>query len=449
MDAPFAVYWGCTIAHRLPFIESATRRALALLEIELRDVEGVSCCPDPLYARLLGDETTLALAARNLTLASAVAENLLVVCNGCWQSLAGAAAKLAFPAARAATNDRLRRANAPTYERPVNVVHILTLLTQVGPERVARRVTRPLAGIRVAAHYGCHALAPAPLAADDAEAPGIMEETLRALGARPVDYDERLACCGGSLVAADERAGLALLDRKLKNLKRAGAEAIVVTCPSCFLQFDLRAKMVAEELRLPVFHLAELACLAFGVPVRDLRFKGWHAVRVEPLLNKIGLSAEGGEDLRSHFNVASLAACCGACEHECTVVEGQAAAPIRNRYNPMDIVRRVVAGEIEPLLSSPEIWYCIGCQECTRRCPLNRGLAGMFETLRRLAAARGEVPRWVAARVGSVRETGLTLNRQDWAREEFGLPPAPTPEAATVKKVIHLNEEDESGMVVR
>jgi len=85
------IFWGCTIAHRLPFIENATRRALQTLGIEIVDVEGFSCCPDPLFSRLLGEETTLALSARNLALAAAAGPELLVVCHGCYQSLATAA----------------------------------------------------------------------------------------------------------------------------------------------------------------------------------------------------------------------------------------------------------------------------------------------------------------------------------------------------------------------
>lgn len=434
------IFWGCTIAHRLPFIENATRRALYTLGIEIVDVEGFSCCPDPLFSRLLGEEATLALSARNLALAADAGPELLVVCDGCYQSLATAARELGRPARREAANARLAAA-ARRYDGGVHPLHFLEVLRRLGPDAVKGAVVRPLAGLRVAAHYGCHALTPSPPAVADGSNPKIMEETVAALGAEPVPYGERLSCCGGPLSAFDEETSAQLLRRKMRSAGEAGADAVVLTCPSCFLQFDLRAKAVDEELRRPVFHLAELMCLAFGVPAGDLRFKGWHAVRVDDALKIIGAEEEG-EDLRRHFDVESLAECCGSCTYECTVVRGQADVAKRNVYDPMAVVDRVVTGDIEPLLQSEEIWYCIACHECVRRCPHGRGLAGMFETLRGLAVARGVKPEAVMARVDSVRKTGLGLAKQDWAREEFGLRPASQPAAEEVAKVLDESDDE-------
>ena len=428
------IFWGCTIAHRLPFIENATRFALQALGIELIDVEGFSCCPDPLYARLLGEEAALALSARNLALAAAAGPELLLECNGCYQALAAAASELASPARRKAVNERLAVADV-RYDGGVRPLHFLEILRRLGTETIKARTTRPLAGLRLAVHYGCHALSPPPLAVDDASAPKIMEEVLEALGAEPVAYGERLSCCGGPLSAYDEGASAQLLRRKASSAVDRGAEAFVVTCPSCFLQLDLRAKLVDEDLRRPVFHLAELMCLAFGVPAGELRFKGWHAVRVDEVLTKIGAEA-AGEDLRRHFDVESLAQCCGSCTYECTVVRGQADVAKRNVYDPLAVVDKVVAGEIEPLLASEEIWYCLACYECVSRCPHGRGLAETFETLRRLAVARGVKAEAAAVRLDSVRKTGLGLQKQDWAREEFGLAPASEPAAAEVAKIL-------------
>ncbi len=434
------IFWGCTIAHRLPFIENATRRALQTLGIEIVDVEGFSCCPDPLFSRLLGEETTLALSARNLALAAAAGPELLVECNGCYQSLATAARELGHRDRREAVNARLAAA-ACRYEGGVRPLHILEVLRRLGADAVKESVARPLTGLRLAIHYGCHALNPPPLAVDDAADPTIMEDTVRALGAEPVAYGERLSCCGGSLSAFDEGASAQLLRRKMRSVDEAGADAVVLTCPSCFLQFDLRAKLVDEDLRLPVFHLAELMCLAFGVPAGDLRFKGWHAVRVDDAMKVIGAEEEG-EDLRRHFDVESLAECCGSCTYECTVVRGQADVAKRNLYDPMAVVDKVVAGEVEPLLAGEEIWYCIACHECASRCPHGRGLAGTFETLRRLALARGVKPEAVTARLDSVRKTGLGLAKQDWAREEFGLGPASQPSAEEVAKVLGGSDDE-------
>jgi heterodisulfide reductase subunit B/heterodisulfide reductase subunit C len=441
MTQRLPIFWGCTIAHRLPFIEHATRRALAALGVDLVDVDGFSCCPDPLYARLFGEETARALAARNLALAAAAGPELLVECNGCFQSLGSAVRELRDPAKRAEANARLAD-SGHQYEGGVTPVHFVELLRRLGTEAIKARVTRPLTGLKLAVHYGCHALSPPPFAVDDAEDPRILEDILRALGAEAGPYEERLSCCGGPLAAVDEGASAQLLRRKMRGVAAAEADAVVVTCPSCFLQFDLRAKAVAEELRRPVFHVAELMCLAFGVPAGELRFKGWHAVRVDDALKKIGVEPPA-ENLQSHFDVESLAKCCGACSYECTVVRGQADVAKRNLYDPMAVVDKIVAGDIEPLLESEEIWYCLACHDCTSRCPHGRGLAEVFETLRRLALARGIKQPAVEARLAAVRKTGLGLQKQDWAREEFGLGAASEPAASEITKILGERDDDE------
>jgi heterodisulfide reductase subunit B len=135
------------IAHRLPFIENATRLALRALGVELVDVEGFSCCPDPLYARLLGEDATLALSARNLALAAAAGPELLVVCDGCYQSLASAARELREPARREAAKGRLAAADV-RYDGGAQPFHFLEILRRLGTEAVKARVTRPLAGRR-------------------------------------------------------------------------------------------------------------------------------------------------------------------------------------------------------------------------------------------------------------------------------------------------------------
>jgi len=143
------IFWGCTIAHRLPFIENATRFALQALGIELIDVEGFSCCPDPLYARLLGEEAALALSARNLALAAAAGPELLLECNGCYQALAAAASELASPARRKAVNERLAVADV-RYDGGVRPLHFLEILARLGTEAIRARTTRPLAGFTAA-----------------------------------------------------------------------------------------------------------------------------------------------------------------------------------------------------------------------------------------------------------------------------------------------------------
>lgn len=52
---------------------------------------------------------------------------------------------------------------------------------------------------------------------------------------------------------------------------------------------------------------------------------------------------------------------------------------------PARIMRLVQAGYIEDALRSDALWYCVGCQTCTARCPQNMDIAATMDTLRALA----------------------------------------------------------------
>ncbi|MGD9187656.1 MAG: heterodisulfide reductase-related iron-sulfur binding cluster, partial [Desulfobacteraceae bacterium] len=58
----------------------------------------------------------------------------------------------------------------------------------------------PLTNLRVAAHYGCHALRPANITGfDNPLTPTIFERLIEATGASIADWPLRLDCCGHPL----------------------------------------------------------------------------------------------------------------------------------------------------------------------------------------------------------------------------------------------------------
>ena len=58
---------------------------------------------------------------------------------------------------------------------------------------------------------------------------------------------------------------------------------------------------------------------------------------------------------------------------------------------PTRIMRLVQAGFIEEAMRSDALWYCVGCQTCTARCPQNMEIAATMDALRELALKTGLV----------------------------------------------------------
>ena len=76
-----AFFLGCVIPLRFPGIEVAARRVFSQLGIERIDLEGYSCCPEPVILGLTDRDMALAVSARNLALAEKAGADLIVLCS--------------------------------------------------------------------------------------------------------------------------------------------------------------------------------------------------------------------------------------------------------------------------------------------------------------------------------------------------------------------------------
>lgn len=54
---------------------------------------------------------------------------------------------------------------------------------------------------------------------------------------------------------------------------------------------------------------------------------------------------------------------------------------------PHRIIRHIILGDRERVLSSAAIWTCLQCTTCSVRCPNDIDIAGVFATLRKIAMA--------------------------------------------------------------
>ena len=150
----FAFFPGCLIPARHPAMEFAIRQTLPKLGIEIVDLEGASCCPDPRYFKSKDKTSWLAVAARNLILAEDLELDIFTNCSGCTATLSETYHLLQDEEIRAKVNKRLARIGKE-YRGTSRVRHIVTLLRdEAGYDAVRDSVVRPLEGMKVAIHYG-------------------------------------------------------------------------------------------------------------------------------------------------------------------------------------------------------------------------------------------------------------------------------------------------------
>jgi heterodisulfide reductase subunit B len=162
------------------------------------------------------------------------------------------------------------------FKGSMQVLHLADYLaTDEVLDRIEERLVRPLAGLRVGTHYGCHFFRPSRIMQDrDLDPryplPESMELVLEALGARVVEYNRQDLCCGAAMGLNTGRTSEALqiTEEKVAWMNEAGLDALAVACPTCFTQFDTGQMMLRRKIKglrtFPVYHLAELVAYALG-----------------------------------------------------------------------------------------------------------------------------------------------------------------------------------------
>lgn len=284
----YAIFWGCTIPLRLPWVEKAYRTVFPKLGIEITDLP-FSCCPDPLASQSLDHIGWLALAARNISLAEEQRLHILTLCSGCFGTLKSSLEALQNPETKKAVNRILSQVNRQV-KGAVQVFHIQQWL-MAHIDSLSEKIIRPLNG-KVATHTGCHYTRPSnTMQTDDPVYPWQLDELCGVMGLDAVDYPDKNLCCGTGIGLTDRPTAADLIRRKIIGAQKADAVALVAHCPSCILSYDSGQQAVIKKGKpsiqpLPVFHLMELLGLAMGVDGEALALDA-HAVSVEQVLRKI------------------------------------------------------------------------------------------------------------------------------------------------------------------
>jgi len=273
----FAFFPGCLIPARHPAMEFAIRATLPKLDIELVDLEGASCCPDPIYFKSKDKLSWLAVAARNLCLAEDLGVDLVTNCSGCTATLSETYHLLADePELKEQVNERLAKIGR-TYRGTSKVRHIATVVRdEAGYDKIKASVTHPLEGLKVAIHYGCHLLKPSRIMnVDNPDDPQVLENLIRALGAEPVRHRNWYLCCGKA--CQNEDIPNNMMHDLLGSVHDEGADVLGMICPTCFGQFDHGqmkiAKLFEEDFHTPAVYYFQLLALAQGIPYDQLGFQ--------------------------------------------------------------------------------------------------------------------------------------------------------------------------------
>ncbi len=266
----FGYYPGCSLKGSAREYDESLRAISGPLGIELVEIPDWNCC-GATAAHNLDHLMALALPARVLALAEkAGLTEVVVPCSACYSRLIAANHELAH-------DEKVRQDVLDVIEMPYNgtvkVLNALEFLQRVF-SGASRQFPRPFAR-KVACYYGCYLVRPPKVVNfDRPEDPQSMDEIMKTLGATPIDWPHKVECCGAGLSISRTDLVANLSGKIVEAAAKRGAEAIIVVCPMCHTNLDMRRDWIEQTLgrpcRIPVLYLTQAIGLALGLDERTL-----------------------------------------------------------------------------------------------------------------------------------------------------------------------------------
>jgi len=238
--------------------------------IELCEISDWNCCGAS-AAHNLNKDLSLTLPARNLALAELdQMDELVVPCAACYNRLVMTQHELGG-------NESLKKTVSEKLQMPlqngIKILNVLQFLEKHIFPRLEQLVKNPL-DFDVACYYGCLLVRPQRvMKADRFEDPMTMDAIMQKLGANPIDWPFKTECCGaGFSVSRPEIVG-ELSGKIVRNAVDRGAKAIVVACPMCHSNLDMRRPAIETYLNMkvdiPVIYITQAIALAMGLTARQ------------------------------------------------------------------------------------------------------------------------------------------------------------------------------------
>ena len=243
----FSIFLGCNIPVRLKQYETASRAVLRELGVELVDIEEFNCCGYPL--RNIDLKAFVLSSARNLALAERQNLDMITLCKCGYGTLRMADHLLKEDAALREEINAVLAKEGLKYGADIQIKHLLAVLfNDVGIEAIKKKIIRSYENLKIATHYGCHALRPSNVVQfDDPVGPSLFDQLVEVTGAESVDWPTKLDCCGGPLLGTNDELSLDFTEKKLADARRAGAQYLTTGCTFCQVQFDTVQMMMATE----------------------------------------------------------------------------------------------------------------------------------------------------------------------------------------------------------
>ncbi|MCK9640862.1 MAG: CoB--CoM heterodisulfide reductase iron-sulfur subunit B family protein [Prolixibacteraceae bacterium] len=273
-------YPGCSLTGSSREYNESVVAVAKALDIELIEINDWNCC-GATAAHAMNEELSLSLPARIMAMAEKQGLTEVVVpCAACYNRLKVTQHELEDDTKRSRVIDILKM----PYQGSSRIINVLQLLEMYGAENIKAKITRPFAH-KVACYYGCLLVRPhSILKFDRVEDPQSMDTMIKMVGGTTLDWAFKTECCGAGFSVSRTDLVAKLSGNILKDAADRGAEALIVACPMCQSNLDMRRGAINKTLEtpsdIPVIYITQAIGLALGLSAQELGLKR-HFVTVE------------------------------------------------------------------------------------------------------------------------------------------------------------------------
>lgn len=273
-------YPGCSLNGTSREYNESVKALAKAMNIELVEIKDWNCC-GATAGHSMSKALSLALPARVLALAEQQGlDEVVVPCASCYNRLSVAHYELMHDEA---LKDTVLSASGVPYSGKVKILNVLQLIDKYMLDTLTDKIVEPFAH-QVACYYGCLLVRPHKiLKFDRLEDPQSMDSIMSLIGAKPLDWAFKTECCGAGLSVSRTDLVGKLSGNILKDASDRGAEAVIVACPMCHSNLDMRRpaanQYLNEKITTPVLYITQAIGLAIGLSPKELGLQR-HFVKV-------------------------------------------------------------------------------------------------------------------------------------------------------------------------
>jgi heterodisulfide reductase subunit B len=239
--------------------------------IELTEIKDWNCC-GATAAHSLNHDLAIALPARSLALAAEQGfKDIIVPCASCYSRLSTSLFEINKSAD---SKHKIEKIIELKIEGNLKVLNVFDFLEKYILPVIDNQIVSKF-NHKAACYYGCLLVRPKEIAnIERYEDPLIMENILSKTGATFIDWAFKTECCGAGFSISKTDVVANLSAKIVEDAFDRGAESIVVACPMCHSNLDMRRplinKYLKKDIQIPVMFITQALGLSMGISPEKL-----------------------------------------------------------------------------------------------------------------------------------------------------------------------------------